>query len=332
MRSFQIPKPFGSMTVLENLEIPLEYAAHERLRRGRRGRDGDPARDRARRQGRTCGRRGLTQIEMRKLELARAMAARPKLLISDEAMAGLSHAEVDDILAILFRLSERGITIIMIEHIMRAVMRFSRAHRGARRGRADRGGHAGARSCATRRWRRPTLASRIVVRDVDAGYGAVRVLHGVSIEVREGETVALLGTNGNGKSTLIKCLMGMVTPEAGEIFLETDGARIDLTGKSTEEIVGLGIALVPEGRRLFPKLTVEENLLLGAYRAGGPGRHRGQPRLRLRGLPGARRAPAAARGQHERRRAADARGGPRPHVLPRILLVDEPSVGWPRSW
>src|SRR6267154_374788 len=92
VRSFQIPKPFSSMTVLENLDIPLESKAHLR-----------PA--------------GLTQIEMRKLELARAMAARPKLLISDEAMAGLSHAEVDDILAILFGLSDRGITIIMIEHI-----------------------------------------------------------------------------------------------------------------------------------------------------------------------------------------------------------------------
>ena len=110
------------------------------------------------------------------------------------------------------------------------------------------------------------MASRIVVRDVEAGYGAVRVLHGVSIEVRQGETVALLGTNGNGKSTLIKCIMGLVSPDAGEIFLETDGERIDLTSKSTEEIVGLGIAMVPEGRRLFPKLTVEENLLLGAYR------------------------------------------------------------------
>jgi branched-chain amino acid transport system ATP-binding protein len=115
------------------------------------------------------------------------------------------------------------------------------------------------------------LASRIVVRDVHAGYGAVRVLHGVSIEVRDGETVALLGTNGNGKSTLLKCIMGMVTPEAGEIVLELDGARIDLTRKSTEEIVGLGIALVPEGRRLFPRLTVEENLLLGAYRRASRG-------------------------------------------------------------
>ena len=108
--------------------------------------------------------------------------------------------------------------------------------------------------------------SRIVVRDVDAGYGAVRVLHGVSIEIRQGETVALLGTNGNGKSTLINCIMGIVRPTAGEIFLDSDGTRIDLTTKSTEEIVGLGIALVPEGRRLFPKLTVEENLLLGAFR------------------------------------------------------------------
>jgi branched-chain amino acid transport system ATP-binding protein len=124
VRSFQIPKPFSSMTVLENLDIPLEYAAH----RGSDAADADameilhaiglaskahlrPA--------------GLTQIEMRKLELARAMAARPKLLISDEAMAGLSSAEVDDILTILFRLNEQGITIIMIEHIMRAVMRFS---------------------------------------------------------------------------------------------------------------------------------------------------------------------------------------------------------------
>ena len=124
VRSFQIPKPFGSMTVRENLEIPLEYAARE----GSDAADAD-AMEILRAIGLEAKAHlrpaGLTQIEMRKLELARAIAARPKLLISDEAMAGLSHAEVDDILAILFRLSERGITIIMIEHIMRAVMRFS---------------------------------------------------------------------------------------------------------------------------------------------------------------------------------------------------------------
>jgi branched-chain amino acid transport system ATP-binding protein len=126
VRTFQIPKPFTSMTVVENLSIPLEYSAH--VWSG----PADVA-SKAMEILRTIGLESkahmrpaeLTQIEMRKLELARAMAAKPKLLISDEALAGLSSGEVDDILTILFRLNARGITIIMIEHIMRAVMRFS---------------------------------------------------------------------------------------------------------------------------------------------------------------------------------------------------------------
>jgi branched-chain amino acid transport system ATP-binding protein len=171
------------------------------------------------------------------------------------------------------------------------------------------------------------LASRIVVRDVNAGYGAVRVLHGVSIEVREGETVALLGTNGNGKSTLIKCIMGMVTPEAGEIVLESDGDRIDLTRKSTEEIVGLGIALVPEGRRLFPKLTVEENLLLGAYRPEARADIAANLDFSFEAFP--------VLAQRRRQLAGSMSGGEQQMLAvaralmssPRILLVDEPSVG-----
>jgi len=127
-RSFQIPKPFTSMTIKENLLIPLEYAAQ----------GGDLSRasiyEEADKLINTLGLNekadqltsGLTQIEMRKLELARAMAAKPKLLISDEAMAGLSSSEVDDILKILIALNEATkVTIIMIEHIMRAVMSFS---------------------------------------------------------------------------------------------------------------------------------------------------------------------------------------------------------------
>jgi branched-chain amino acid transport system ATP-binding protein len=125
VRSFQIPKPFTSMTVRENLGIPLEYAAAGRAG-GEGSADADEILESIGLQAKAHLRpAGLTQIEMRKLELARAMAARPKLLISDEAMAGLSSTEVDDILAILFRLNTQGITIIMIEHIMRAVMRFS---------------------------------------------------------------------------------------------------------------------------------------------------------------------------------------------------------------
>lgn len=126
-RSFQIPRPFRSMTVLENLMVPLEYVAH-------RGKfDSGNARDEAiailrdmglaDKAGNPSG--NMTQVELRKLELARAMAARPQLLICDESMAGLSSAEVEEVLAILFKLNESGITIIMIEHIMQAVMRFS---------------------------------------------------------------------------------------------------------------------------------------------------------------------------------------------------------------
>ena len=171
------------------------------------------------------------------------------------------------------------------------------------------------------------MANRIVIRDVDAGYGAVRVLHGVSMEVREGETVALLGTNGNGKSTLIKCIMGMVAPAAGEVVLELDGRRIDLTRKTTEEIVELGIALVPEGRRLFPKLTVEENLLLGAYRPHARRDIAGNLEFCFEAFP----ILAQRRGQL----AGSMSGGEQQMLAlgralmssPRILLVDEPSVG-----
>src|SRR5258705_270382 len=237
VRSFQIPKPFSSMTVLENLDIPLEYAAHERS---------DAADADAMEILRAIGLEskahlrpaGLTQIEMRKLELARAMAARPKLLISDEAMAGLSHAEVDDILAILFGLNARGITIIMIEHIMRAVMRFS---------------------------------ERIVVLDA--------------------------------------------------------GERVALTRKATEEMVSLGIALVPEGRRLFPRLSVEENLLLGAYRRSARADIAANLAFAYDAFPVLRSRKSQLAGSMsggEQQMLAVARAL---MSSPRILLVDEPSVG-----
>ena len=126
-RTFQIPRPFSSMSVLENLQVPLEYLAH---RRSLHTADtGAEAMDILKTIGladkaETPSNR-LSQVELRKLELARAMAARPRLLISDEAMAGLASNEVKEVLAILFKLNESGIAIIMIEHIMQAVMRFS---------------------------------------------------------------------------------------------------------------------------------------------------------------------------------------------------------------
>jgi branched-chain amino acid transport system ATP-binding protein len=126
-RSFQIPRPFFSMTVLENLVVPLEFVVH-RGSLHKADTAGEAMQiltdmglaDKAR----TPSNR-LSQVELRKLELARAMAARPRLLISDEALAGLASNEVSEVLGILFKLNESGITIIMIEHIMQAVMRFS---------------------------------------------------------------------------------------------------------------------------------------------------------------------------------------------------------------
>jgi branched-chain amino acid transport system ATP-binding protein len=129
-RSFQLPKPFRSLSVAENIRIPLLYTVNARkgthLAAAELDRRCHELLDLVGLAGKARGRpRDLTQVEMRKLELARAMAAEPKLLIADEAMAGLSHAEVDDILRLLRRLNEGGVTIILIEHIMRAVMSFS---------------------------------------------------------------------------------------------------------------------------------------------------------------------------------------------------------------
>lgn len=171
------------------------------------------------------------------------------------------------------------------------------------------------------------MAHRIVLTDVDAGYGAVRVLQRVCIEVREGETVVLLGTNGNGKSTLMKCIMGLVPVDAGEVWLEMDGQRIDLRGKPPEAIVNLGIALVPEGRRLFPRLTVEENLLLGAYRAEARKTMADNLRFCFEAFPllhQRRRQLAGSMSGGEQQMLAIARAL---MSAPKILLVDEPSVG-----
>jgi branched-chain amino acid transport system ATP-binding protein len=172
-----------------------------------------------------------------------------------------------------------------------------------------------------------TLANSLAIEGLHAGYGAVRVLSAVSISVGGGETVVLLGTNGNGKSTLIKCVMGQVTPTAGSITATINGTSYNLIGRSTEDIVGIGISLVSEGRRLFPKLTVEENLLLGAY----PKLARAHvsdslafcfdafPRLKER-----RRQVAGSMSGGEQQMLAIARSL---MSLPKILLVDEPSVG-----
>ena len=171
------------------------------------------------------------------------------------------------------------------------------------------------------------MENSLSITGLDAGYGGVRVLNGVSLAVDEGETVVLLGTNGNGKSTLMKCVMGIVRPSAGSITAVVDGARHELIGRSTEEIVELGIAFVPEGRRLFPRLSVMENLMLGAFRPMAR-KHIARnldfcfetfPRLKER-----RGQLSGSMSGGEQQMLALARAL---MTAPKILLIDEPSVG-----
>ena len=161
------------------------------------------------------------------------------------------------------------------------------------------------------------------IEGIDAGYGAVRALHGISLFVKEKESVALLGTNGNGKSTLMKCVMGMVRPTKGSITL----AGTDLTKLSTEQIVNLGVSMVPEGRRLFPRLTVEENLLLGAFRPLARQEMKNNLDFSYEAFPVLK---------ERRRQLAGSMSGGQQQMLaiaralmsaPKLLLVDEPSVG-----
>lgn len=171
------------------------------------------------------------------------------------------------------------------------------------------------------------MANSLFIESLSASYGFVHVLHGVSIRLGDGETVALLGTNGNGKSTLMNCIIGMVKPDSGGVFLDTEGGRVELTGKAPEEMVNLGISLVPEGRRLFPAFTVKENLLIGAYRKKAREKLYANLDLCFRSFP---------RLEERKDQMAGTMSGGEQQMLalaraimsnPRILLVDEPSVG-----
>jgi branched-chain amino acid transport system ATP-binding protein len=171
------------------------------------------------------------------------------------------------------------------------------------------------------------LALSLSIEGLDAGYGAVKALRSVSLNVASGETVALLGTNGNGKSTLMKCIMGLVRPSRGSVSLSIDGKAHDLTKLSPEAIVDLGVALVPEGRRLFPKLTVVENLMLGAFRKAARSAIQHNLAMAFETFPVLK---------ERRSQLAGTMSGGQQQMLaiaralmssPRLLLIDEPSVG-----
>lgn len=161
------------------------------------------------------------------------------------------------------------------------------------------------------------------IRDLHAGYGKSEVLRGVSLEVQQGEVVTIVGANGAGKTTTLKALCGIVEATGGAIEFEGHA----LLGKGAHEIVELGITMVPEGRQLFPFLTVQENLLMGAYKRTARGVHRQRmdevlgifPRVKER-LPQL----AGSLSGGEQQMVAIARGL---MAGPKLLIMDEPSLG-----
>ena len=172
------------------------------------------------------------------------------------------------------------------------------------------------------------MALSLAINDLDAGYGAVKALRGVSLDVEAGETVALLGTNGNGKSTLMKCVTGLVRPRRGSVSLTIDGNAHDLTKLSPEAIVDLGVALVPGGTAVVSQADGAGKSDARRVPQSRPPRHRSQPRARLRYVSGSRRS--------DRGQLAGTMSGGQQQMLaiaralmssPRLLLIDEPSVG-----
>ncbi len=339
-RTYQTTRLFGSLSVLDN--VTLAFAPGDLIRRpqpddraqaemllaftGYRGGLDRPAAE-------------LPHVDRRLVEIARALAGRPQVLLLDEPAAGLTRADTDRLGELLRRISGCGVAVVLVEHDMPLVMGVSGhilvmdAGRPIARGtpaeirrdpavlRAYLGGAdtpARPRAAAWDGASDPLLSAR----GVSAGYGAALVLDDLALDVRPGETVAVLGANGAGKSTAMRALAGLLRPIDGAVTL--DGRAV--ASLPAHRIARLGLALVPEGRQVFPELTVVENLRLGAHsRAGAIDPSEVETLLdrfpRLRERAGSR---AGLLSGGEQQMLAIARGM---MAKPRILLLDEPSLG-----
>ena len=280
----------------------------------------------------------LPHVDRRLVEIARALATRPEVVLLDEPAAGLSAEDTDRLGAVLRRIAGLGLGVLIIEHDMQLVMGISDRIYVLDAGRmiaegtpaqvqanpAVRRAYLGEGEFEVLAGRAPGAAratEALAVQGLTAGYGAAPVLEGVSLAVREGELVAVLGANGAGKSTLMRALVGLHRPIEGSVFF--NGREI--AHADAHSIARSGLTLVPEGRQVFPELSVEDNLRLGAYGKAPLTAARVDELFglfpRLAALR-ARRAGLLSGG--EQQMLALARGLA---ANPRVLILDEPSLG-----
>ena len=263
----------------------------------------------------------LTVAGRKRLELARALAIEPRLLLLDEVLAGLNPSEMRDMVPVIRAIANRGMTIVMIEHVMQAVMSLADHVFVLSEGRIIASGTpqamasdprvieaylghgaAGRSQAEAQCMAEPLLA----VSGLHAGYGATEILRGVDLAVDAGEIVAVLGSNGAGKSTLNRTISGVIRAWRGTIRFF--GAAVEREQPSA--IVARGLIHVPEGRRIFPNMTVRDNLDLGAYRRGRRRRPRNRERV-FAIFPRLAERQSPARRDAVGRRAADAGDRPR---------------------
>ncbi len=349
-RTFQNIRLFREMPAVENVVVGehvrtratlLDALAHTRTHRA----EESAGRERARALLALVGLAGrettpagaLAYGDQRRLEIARALATRPALLLLDEPAAGMNAAETEALMALIRRLRDSlGLTVLLIEHDMRlvmgvcdrvAVLNFGRkiaegSREEVRRDPAVIDAYLGRR--AERRAPAAQGAGDVVlaVEDLRAGYGRGDVLHGVSLEVRAGQIATLIGANGAGKSTLLRTISGLLRPRTGQIRL----GQVAIGGAAPDRIVGLGVAHVPEGRQILARLTVEENLRAGAYARRDRNIEHDLAALgeRFPVLRERRAQPAGTLSGGEQQMLAIARGL---MARPRLLMLDEPSLG-----